>query len=85
MPAWSSSWCAPARRWTTSTTCTGPRRSRRWCWATAGPRHQATLKTLVDAGANLQLKDRTGNTPLQLARSRGYTEMVKLLEAGKAR
>jgi ankyrin repeat protein len=45
-----------------------------------GPRHQATLKTLVDAGANLQLKDRTGNTPLQLARSRGYTEMVKLLE-----
>jgi ankyrin repeat protein len=50
-----------------------------------GPRHQATLKTLIDAGANLQLKDRTGNTPLQLARSRGYTEMVKLLEAGKAR
>jgi ankyrin repeat protein len=50
-----------------------------------GPRHQATLKTLVDAGANLELKDRTGNTPLQLARSRGYTAMVKLLEAGKAR
>ncbi|RYY86225.1 MAG: ankyrin repeat domain-containing protein, partial [Comamonadaceae bacterium] len=31
------------------------------------------------------LKDRTGNTPLQLARSRGYAAMVKLLEAGKAR
>jgi ankyrin repeat protein len=50
-----------------------------------GPRHQATLKTLIDAGANLQLKDRTGNTPAQLARSRGYTEMVTLLEAGRTR
>ncbi len=46
-----------------------------------GKRHQATLKALVDAGANLQLKDRTGATPLQLARARGYSEMVKLLEA----
>jgi ankyrin repeat protein len=46
-----------------------------------GPRHQATLKALVDAGANLQLKDRQGRTPLELARSRGYPAMVKLLEA----
>src|SRR5204863_2438269 len=45
-----------------------------------GARHQATLKALVDAGANLQLKDRQGNTPLALARSRGYTEMVQMLE-----
>jgi ankyrin repeat protein len=45
-----------------------------------GPRHQATLKALVDAGANLQLTDRHGKTPLALARSYGYTEMVKLLE-----
>jgi ankyrin repeat protein len=45
-----------------------------------GPRHQATLKALIDAGVNLQLADRQGNTPLQLARSRGYGEMVKLLE-----
>lgn len=50
-----------------------------------GPRHQATLKALVDAKANLQLKDRQGQTPLQLARSRGYTEMVKMLEAAGAR
>jgi uncharacterized protein len=48
-----------------------------------GPRHQDTLKALVDAGANLQLTDRQGNTPLQLARSRGFTEMVKLLEGGR--
>lgn len=50
-----------------------------------GARHQATLKALIDARANLQLKDRQGATPLQLARSRGYGEMVKMLEAAGAR
>ena len=50
-----------------------------------GPRHQATLKALIDAGANLQLTDRQGNTPLQLARSRGCGEMVKLLEKAAAK
>jgi ankyrin repeat protein len=46
-----------------------------------GPRHQATLKALIDAGANTRLADREGRTPLDLARSRGYGAMVKLLEA----
>jgi ankyrin repeat protein len=50
-----------------------------------GPRHQATLKALIDAGANLQLKDRQGNTPLQLARSRGHAEMVRMLERAGAK
>ncbi|WP_062366916.1 ankyrin repeat domain-containing protein [Variovorax paradoxus] len=50
-----------------------------------GPRHQRTLAALVDAGANLALADRQGNTPLQLARARGYTALVKLLEAPRAR
>jgi len=50
-----------------------------------GPRHQATLKALIEAGANLQLADRQGNTPLQLARSRGYGEMVQMLEKAGAR
>jgi hypothetical protein len=50
-----------------------------------GPRHQATLKALVDAGANLKLADREGRTPLQLARARGYGEMVKLLAAAGSR
>lgn len=50
-----------------------------------GPRHQASLKALIDARANLQLADREGRTPLQLARSRGYAEMVKMLEAAGAR
>ncbi len=50
-----------------------------------GARHQATLKALIDAGANLQLADRNGRTPLQLARSRGYAAMVDLLEKAGAR
>ncbi len=45
-----------------------------------GARHQATLKALIDAKANLQLTDRQGNTPLALAKSRGYREMVAMLE-----
>lgn len=48
-----------------------------------GPRHQATLKALVDAGANLQLADREGRTPLQLAQARGYGAMVQLLQAAR--
>ena len=50
-----------------------------------GPRHQATLKALLDAGASLKLTDRQGQTPLQLARSRGYKEMVKMLEQAGAK
>ena len=44
-----------------------------------GVRHQETLRALIKAGANLQLTDRQGNTPLQLATSRGYAEIVKML------
>ena len=50
-----------------------------------GTRHQATLQALISAGANLQLADRHGDTPLQLARARGYTAMVRMLEAAGAR
>lgn len=50
-----------------------------------GPRHRDTLKALIDAGANLRLADRQGRTPLQLARARGYLEMVRMLEAAGAR
>lgn len=50
-----------------------------------GARHQATLKALVDAGADLQLTDRHGQTPLMLARSRGYAAMVAMLEKAGAR
>ena len=50
-----------------------------------GPRHQATLRALVDAGADLTLADREGRTPLQLARSRGFDAMVRILEAAPKR
>ncbi len=50
-----------------------------------GPRHQATLRALIDAGANLRLADREGRTPLQLARASGYNEMVKMLERAGTR
>jgi hypothetical protein len=48
-------------------------------------RHQATLQALIGAGANLQLADRHGDTPLQLARARGYTAMARMLESAGAR
>ena len=50
-----------------------------------GARHRATLKALIDAKANLQLVDRSGRSPLQLARERGYAEMVAMLERAGAR
>jgi hypothetical protein len=50
-----------------------------------GPRHQATLQALLDAGASTRLTDREGRTPLQLARARGYAEMVGMLERAGAR
>lgn len=50
-----------------------------------GPRHQATLQALLQAGASQALTDRQGNTPLQLARQRGYTAMVQMLEQAAAR
>ncbi len=46
-----------------------------------GKRHLETLKALVDAGANVNIADQQGQTPLSLARSRGYTKMVSILEA----
>jgi hypothetical protein len=50
-----------------------------------GPRHAETLKALVEAGANVNLADRNGQTPLTLARRRGFGEMVMLLERAGAR
>ncbi len=44
-----------------------------------GPRHVETLDTLIRAGANLQLADRNGRTPLELARLHGHDTMVQML------
>jgi ankyrin repeat protein len=50
-----------------------------------GKRHTASLDALVKAGADVNIADRTGRTPLALAKGRGYTEMVKILEAAGAK
>ena len=49
-----------------------------------GIRHQATLKALLEAGASTRLADRSGTTPLQLARARGYIAMAQMLQAAGA-
>lgn len=46
-----------------------------------GPRHQAVVQALVTAGADRSIADREGMTPLQLAEARGYTEIIRLLQA----
>ncbi|WP_088286650.1 ankyrin repeat domain-containing protein [Ideonella sp. A 288] len=50
-----------------------------------GPRHLATLRALLAAGANPNLADGHGRTPLALARGRGYAAMAAALEQAGAR
>lgn len=50
-----------------------------------GPRHQAVVRELLQAGASTRLADRDGRTPLALARARGFDAMVKMLEQAGAR
>ena len=50
-----------------------------------GRNHTDTLDALVKAGANVNLADRSGATPLGLAKGRGYAEMVRILEAAGAK
>ena len=50
-----------------------------------GPRHQACVRALLDAGASTRLADRAGRSPLALARAHGYAPMVAMLEAAGAR
>jgi uncharacterized protein len=50
-----------------------------------GKAHTDSLDALVKAGANLNIADRQGVTPLGHARSRGYVEMVRILEGAGAR
>ncbi len=45
-----------------------------------GPRHSDTLRALVEAGAKVNLADRNGQTPLSLAQSMGFKEMVTILQ-----
>ncbi|MEM9471337.1 MAG: ankyrin repeat domain-containing protein [Pseudomonadota bacterium] len=44
-----------------------------------GPRHVKTVRLLVEAGADRSITDRDGNTPLDLAKRRGYEDMIRIL------
>ncbi len=44
-----------------------------------GPDHVATVRALVDAGADAAIPDRDGVTPLQHAQARGYTEIAEVI------
>ena len=43
------------------------------------------VRALVEAGADVNLPDGSGATPLKLARSRGYREMATILEKAGAK
>ncbi|WP_347309613.1 ankyrin repeat domain-containing protein [Defluviimonas sp. SAOS-178_SWC] len=48
-----------------------------------GPDHTATVRALVEAGADTAIPDREGVTPLQHAMARGYGEIVAILSAAR--
>lgn len=50
-----------------------------------GPAHTRIVALLLDAGADPNIADADGITPLQHARQRGYTKMVSLLEQAGGR
>jgi len=50
-----------------------------------GTRHTAVVAALVEAGADVNIADRHGTTPLGHARRRGYSQIARILEHAGAR
>ncbi|WP_313621306.1 ankyrin repeat domain-containing protein [Achromobacter sp.] len=50
-----------------------------------GPRHQAIVALLIEGGADVNLPDNDGISPLRHARQRGQTEIVQMLERAQAK
>jgi len=50
-----------------------------------GPAHEEIVRILLDAGADPNIADKNRMTPLQHARSRGYTRIATILERAGAR
>jgi ankyrin repeat protein len=50
-----------------------------------GPRHEEIVQLLVDGGADVNIADFLGVTPLQHARLKGFRNIGKILESGGAK
>ena len=50
-----------------------------------GPRHQEIVQLLIKAGVDINLRDGEGVSPLQHARTKGFTRIVTMLESAGAR
>ncbi len=50
-----------------------------------GAAHTEIVRLLTEAGANVNIADRDGVTPLAHARKSGYSGMVRILSAAGAR
>lgn len=48
--------------------------------APKGPRQTETVRILVESGVNINIADKEGKTPLQHAREKGLTEIIRLLQ-----
>jgi ankyrin repeat protein len=49
-----------------------------------GPKHQQITRLLIDHGANVNIADRDGVTPLQHAKRNGFTEIEQILINARA-
>ena len=50
-----------------------------------GRNHTDTLRALVEAGADVNIADGSGSTPLRLAKNRNYREMIAILQKAGAK
>jgi ankyrin repeat protein len=50
-----------------------------------GPVHTEVVRLLAEAGANVNIADREGVTPLAHAKRRGFREMIRILESRSVR
>jgi uncharacterized protein len=50
-----------------------------------GPRHQAVVAALIDAGADVNLANNLGTRPYALAVDKGYTDIARILERAGAK
>ena len=50
-----------------------------------GPRHTEVVRMLVDAGADVNMPDKDGVSPLVHAKNKGYADMIKIMENSGAK